>query len=173
MPNKKAGSVTEDIALAVTSSLKGSLDLKVGMHGLLNTAFGKLSFTDNALAENLRSIMIALFDNKPAGAKGKFITKATIKSTQGKPVALNIQIIDPSSQLFMQSIDARNDPVIGKNTGSKKTGANKDLSSEKSKEKSEAKTAKKKNEKKTPVVPNAIIEKKNDSPVTPAPAVNT
>lgn len=170
MPNKKAGSVTDEIALAVTSSLKGSLDLKVGMHGLLNAAFGKLSFTDKALAENLRSIMIALFDNKPAGAKGKFITKATIKSTQGKPVALNIQTIDPSSQLFMQSIDARNDPVIGKNAGSKKT----DASSEKSKDKSETKAAtkKNKNEKKTPVVPNAIIEKKNDSPVTPAPAVN-
>ncbi len=92
MPNPKVGTVTMDIAAAVKASKGGAVEFRVEKAGIIHGGIGKASFTQQALAENIRAFADAVIKAKPTGAKGNYVKRVAISSTMGVGVK-----IDPSS----------------------------------------------------------------------------
>ena len=92
MPNPKVGSVTMDITQAVNDAKGGSVEFRVEKAGILHVGVGKASFSEEALAENIRAFTDAVNRAKPAGAKGTYLKRVSVASTQGPGVK-----IDPAS----------------------------------------------------------------------------
>jgi len=91
MPNPKTGSVAVDPAKAITEIKKGQLDLRVEKGAaVIHTIIGKLSFDDQKLSENFKTIIDALNTVRPAKLKGKFIREINLKSTQSKAFPVEI-----------------------------------------------------------------------------------
>ena len=89
MPNPRVGTVTMDIATAVKGSKGGSVEFRVEKAGIIHAGVGKVSFTETQLAENIRAFIEAVNRAKPAGSKGNYIRKISIKSTMGPGVKLD------------------------------------------------------------------------------------
>ena len=83
MPNPRVGTVTMDVAGAVKGAKGGSVEFRVEKAGIVHGGVGKASFTEKALAENIRAFVDAVNKSKPAGAKGTYIRKVSIKTTMG------------------------------------------------------------------------------------------
>jgi large subunit ribosomal protein L1 len=94
MPNPKVGTVTMDVTKAVTESKGGAVEFRVEKAGIVHAGVGKASFTEAALAENLRAFVDALVKAKPSGAKGTYLKRIALSSTMGPGVR-----IDTSSAL--------------------------------------------------------------------------
>lgn len=83
MPTPKAGTVTTDVVTAVREIKKGKIEFKLDKHGVCNNGIGKLSFSKEALVENMRTLLLALVRAKPASAKGQYIISIAVSSTMG------------------------------------------------------------------------------------------
>ncbi len=83
MPNPKVGTVTADIAKAVNDAKGGAVEFRVEKAGIVQAGIGKVSFTEEALQENIRAFADAVIRAKPAGAKGTFLKRISVTSTQG------------------------------------------------------------------------------------------
>jgi len=83
MPTPKAGTVTNDIATAVREIKAGRIEFKNDKHGVVATAVGKLSFSQEKLAENIRTFIQAVSKAKPAGTKGHYMVSLALSSTMG------------------------------------------------------------------------------------------
>jgi large subunit ribosomal protein L1 len=81
MPNPKTGTVTDDIAKAVTDVKGGKIDFKVDKNGIVHTRIGKVSFTPDKLVENAQEIISTILKLKPSAAKGTYIKSVAISST--------------------------------------------------------------------------------------------
>ncbi len=92
MPNPKVGTVTMDIKKAVQDAKGGAVEFRAEKAGVIHAGVGKVSFTEQALAENLRAFLEALVKAKPTGAKGTYVRKIALSSTQGPGVG-----VEPSS----------------------------------------------------------------------------
>lgn len=92
MPNPKAGTVTMDVAKAVTEVKAGKIDFKVDKYGIIHAAVGKVSFEKNALIENVQELLDIIGKLKPSSSKGAYVRSLTISSTQSPGVK-----IDPKS----------------------------------------------------------------------------
>jgi large subunit ribosomal protein L1 len=92
MPNPKVGTVTPNVAQAVKDAKGGAVEFRVEKAGIIHAGIGKVSFTDEAIAANVRALVEALTRSKPSGAKGQYIKKIAISSTMGPGVK-----IEPSS----------------------------------------------------------------------------
>jgi large subunit ribosomal protein L1 len=90
MPNPKLGTVTADVAGAVKAVKGGQVEFRAEKAGIIHAGIGKASFTEQALAENVRAIFGAVQKAKPAGAKGSYIRKVTISSTMGPGITLDL-----------------------------------------------------------------------------------
>lgn len=90
MPNPKLGTVTADIAGAVKAVKGGQVEFRAEKAGIIHAGIGKASFSEEALVQNLRAFYGAVQKAKPAGAKGSYIRKATICSTMGPGVTLDL-----------------------------------------------------------------------------------
>ncbi len=88
MPNPKTGTVTMDVAKAVSDIKGGKIDFRVDKHANLQFIIGKTSFTDEALLENYQAALDEVLRLKPASAKGRYITKATLSTTMGPGIPL-------------------------------------------------------------------------------------
>lgn len=88
MPSPKAGTVTQDVGKAVKEIKKGKIELKNDKTGGVHVACGKLSFPDEALLENARSVIRAVIDQRPASVKGEYLKTVAIASTQGPGLKL-------------------------------------------------------------------------------------
>jgi len=89
----------------------------VERQGVIQAALGKGSFTEEALLENIKAFMIALVDCKPEGFKGKYLTKVSLKSTQGRGVTVDLASVDPSNAKFMlnpEKLSSKLNPVFQK-----------------------------------------------------------
>src|SRR5579863_979562 len=91
MPNPKTGTVTPDVAKAVTEIKGGKIEFRVDRHGNLHFIIGKSSFADNALLENYAAAIDEIMRLKPSAAKGRYLRKAAITTTMapGIPVDPN------------------------------------------------------------------------------------
>jgi len=89
MPNPKVGTVTVDVAGAVKASKGGAVEFRVEKAGIIHGGIGKASFSAEALEANIKAFADAVIKAKPAGAKGNYVKKIAISSTQGKGVKID------------------------------------------------------------------------------------
>jgi len=89
MPNPKVGTVTADTAQAVKDAKGGSIEFRVEKAGIIHAGVGKASFTEEALAENVRALADAVNRAKPSGAKGTYLKRIAVASTQGPGVRVD------------------------------------------------------------------------------------
>jgi large subunit ribosomal protein L1 len=89
MPNPKTGSVTFDVAQAVSDSKGGKVDFRVERSGIVHAGIGKVSFAEEKLADNVRTLVETLQKLKPATAKGIYMKSISISSTMGPGVKIN------------------------------------------------------------------------------------
>ena len=93
MPNPKTGTVTMDVAKAIKDIKGGKVDFRVDKNGNLSFLIGKLSFTEQALDENLKAVADEIKRLKPSTVKGRYVTKATITSTMNPGVPVDPAVI--------------------------------------------------------------------------------
>lgn len=91
MPNPKLGTVTQDVTAAVKAAKGGEVQFRCEKAGIVHAGVGKVSFEEAALADNVRAFIGAISKAKPSGAKGTYITKASVSSTMGPGLKLDVQ----------------------------------------------------------------------------------
>lgn len=89
MPNPKVGTVTANIAEAVTNAKAGQIRYRNDKNGIIHATIGKANFDQNKLKENLEALIIALKRSKPATSKGVYIKKVNISTTMGAGVTID------------------------------------------------------------------------------------
>ena len=90
MPNPKTGTVTPDVAKAVEEFKGGKVEFRTDKFANVHVPVGKVSFSEADLAQNIESVVEELKRLKPAGAKGQYIKKASISSTMGPSVKIDV-----------------------------------------------------------------------------------
>ena len=89
MPNPKLGTVTVDIGEAVKAAKAGQVEFRTEKAGIIHSGIGKASFSEEQLAENAAAFMAAIQKARPAGAKGTFIKRVAVSSSQGPGVRVD------------------------------------------------------------------------------------
>lgn len=97
MPNPKTGTVTTDVATAVNEVKAGKVEFRVDKTGVVHAPVGKIQFETGKLIENAESLISAVLRAKPSAAKGKYVRSATLCSTMGPGITLDIS--DVTSKL--------------------------------------------------------------------------
>jgi large subunit ribosomal protein L1 len=90
MPNPKTGTVTLDVAKAVTEIKAGKVEFRTDKAGVIHAPVGKLSFTKDKLAENATALIEAVVRAKPSAAKGRYVQGVTMASTMSPGVDLDV-----------------------------------------------------------------------------------
>jgi len=91
MPNPKSGSVTDDVAKAVTDVKGGRVEYRTDKNGNLHLIVGKKSFSTEDLLENYAAIIDEVYRAKPAAAKGRYVRSVTLSSTMGPGIKIDPQ----------------------------------------------------------------------------------
>ena len=89
MPNPKSGTVTMDVAKAVSDVKAGKVEYRVDKQAICHVIFGKKSFGKDKLLENVTAIMDAIIKAKPAAAKGTYLKSVAIATTMGPGIKVN------------------------------------------------------------------------------------
>jgi large subunit ribosomal protein L1 len=97
MPNPRVGTVTMDVATAVKGAKGGAVEFRVEKAGIVQAGVGKASFSDQQLVENIKAFVDAVVKSKPPGAKGTFVRKISVSSTQGVGVKVEAGSVGVSS----------------------------------------------------------------------------
>lgn len=92
MPNPKTGTVTMDIAKAVSEVKAGKIDFKVDKYGIIHTSIGKISFTADQIVDNAKEVINTIIKLKPSAAKGAYVLSIYLSTTMSPGVQ-----IDPKS----------------------------------------------------------------------------
>lgn len=90
MPNPKTGTVTPDVAKAVTDIKGGKIEIRIDKHANMHFVIGKVSFSPDQLADNFRTALDEVHRLKPASAKGRYIHKAALSTTFGPGIPLDV-----------------------------------------------------------------------------------
>lgn len=94
MPTPKAGTVTADVAKAVTELKAGKIEFKMDKNAGMHVAVGKLSFTSDKLVENIIAYLNAVLRAKPQTAKGQYIKTAYLSSTMGPGIRIDMRELE-------------------------------------------------------------------------------
>ena len=89
MPNPKLGTVTSDISKSVKDAKSGQVKFKNDKAGIVHAGIGKLSFSEDDILDNLKTIYSSIVKSKPDTIKGSFVKKVTIASTMGIGLQIN------------------------------------------------------------------------------------
>ena len=89
MPNPKAGTVTMDVAKAISDIKAGKIEYRLDKANIIHVPVGKVSFTEEQLNENFQTLINAIVKAKPAAAKGQYLKSVVIASTMGPGVKIN------------------------------------------------------------------------------------
>ncbi|MDD2458851.1 MAG: 50S ribosomal protein L1 [Eubacteriales bacterium] len=89
MPNPKSGTVTMDITKAINEIKAGKIEYRLDKTNIIHCPIGKVSFGQEKLAENFKTLMDAVIKAKPAAAKGHYLRSVTITSTMGPGIKVN------------------------------------------------------------------------------------
>jgi large subunit ribosomal protein L1 len=90
MPNPKLGTVTADVVQAVKDAKGGQVQYRAEKAGIVHAGVGKVSFSEAALIENVRALVGAISRAKPSGIKGSYIKRASLSSTMGPGIKLDL-----------------------------------------------------------------------------------
>lgn len=93
MPNPKSGTVVaaDDLPRAINDARKGRVEFKQDKTAIIHVQIGKVSFDEKKLVENLSAVIEAIVRAKPAGAKGQYVKSATLTTTMGPGVPLDLK----------------------------------------------------------------------------------
>ena len=92
MPNPKTGTVTMDIAKAVSEVKAGKIDFKVDKYGIIHTSVGKVSFTPEQIIDNAKEVVNTIIKLKPSAAKGTYVLSIYLSTTMSPGIQ-----VDPKS----------------------------------------------------------------------------
>ena len=98
MPNPKTGTVTQDVKGALKAVKGGQVEFRAEKAGIVHAGIGKLSFTEDAIVENVRAFFDAVSRAKPSGVKGTYIKKVSLSSTMGPGLKLDIAALSGADQ---------------------------------------------------------------------------
>ena len=90
MPNPRLGTVTPNVTEAVRAAKGGQVEFRAEKAGIVHAGVGKASFTDEALADNVRAFVGAITRGKPSGVRGTYIQKVSVSSTMGPGVRIEL-----------------------------------------------------------------------------------
>jgi large subunit ribosomal protein L1 len=93
MPNPKTGTVTPDVAKAVTEIKGGKIEFRVDKHSNVHFIVGKAAFTETQLEENIKAALDEISRAKPSSAKGRYIQKGTVTTTFGPGIPLDVNAL--------------------------------------------------------------------------------
>ena len=93
MPNPKSGTVvsSEDLSRAISDARKGRVEFRLDRTSIIHVPIGKVSFDEQKLLENLTALIEAVLKAKPSGAKGQYIKTASVSSTMGLGIKLDLK----------------------------------------------------------------------------------
>jgi large subunit ribosomal protein L1 len=94
MPNPKSGTVTVDVAKAVTEVKSGKIDFKVDKTGIIHASIGKVSFTADQLRDNAKEFINTLIKLKPTSAKGTYVKSVFLSSTMSPGIKIDPKSVD-------------------------------------------------------------------------------
>jgi len=94
MPNPKAGTVTMDVAKAITDIKAGKIEYRLDKSNIIHCPIGKASFGQEKLADNFHAIMNAIIKAKPSAAKGIYLRSVSVAATMGPGIKMNPLKID-------------------------------------------------------------------------------
>lgn len=97
MPNPKSGTVTQDVAKAISEIKAGKLEFRVDKTAIIHVGVGKLSFDEKKLCDNVHALMQAIMKAKPPTAKGKYFRSVYMSSTMGPGVKIDTASIESQS----------------------------------------------------------------------------
>ena len=89
MPNPKIGTVTRDIAKAVSEVKAGRIEFRVEKNGIVHNGVGKVSFSKDAIVENIKVFIGAIVKARPQAVKGIYMKKITVSTTMGPGLKLD------------------------------------------------------------------------------------
>jgi large subunit ribosomal protein L1 len=90
MPNPRLGTVTQNVAEAVRAAKGGQVEFRAEKAGIVHAGVGRASFTEAALADNVRAFVGAIVRGKPSGVRGTYIKKVSVSSTMGPGVKVEL-----------------------------------------------------------------------------------
>ena len=94
MPNPKSGTVTVDVAKAVTEVKSGKIDFKVDKTGIIHASVGKVSFTADQIRDNAKEFINTLIKLKPSSAKGTYVKSVFLSSTMSPSIKIDSKSVD-------------------------------------------------------------------------------
>jgi large subunit ribosomal protein L1 len=97
MPNPKTGTVTVDVAKAVTDIKGGKIEFRVDRHSNLHFIIGKASFSPEMLSQNYFAALDEVLRLKPSSAKGRYVRKITLSTTMGPGIPIDPNRIKPDA----------------------------------------------------------------------------
>jgi large subunit ribosomal protein L1 len=99
MPNPKTGTVTFDVARAVTEIKAGKVEFRTDKTALVHVPVGKMSFAPEKLVDNASTLIASVLKAKPAAAKGKYVKGATLSSSMGPGISLDIAALEAAAKV--------------------------------------------------------------------------
>lgn len=93
MPNPKSGTVTFEVGKAVKEITAGRVDYRTEKTGIVHVPIGKVSFDNEKLLENAKSVLRAVVKAKPSSSKGKYLKKLSVSSTMGVGVPVDVATV--------------------------------------------------------------------------------
>jgi large subunit ribosomal protein L1 len=93
MPNPKLGTVTPDVTAAVQAAKGGQVEYRVEKAGIIHAGVGKASFSEDALKENVKTLISAVLQAKPSGAKGQYLKRVALSSTMGPGIRVDVDSV--------------------------------------------------------------------------------
>lgn len=97
MPNPKTGTVTPDFEKAISALKKGKIELRVDKEGNLHNIFGKVSFDEKNLEENINAIIKKVLESKPSSSKGTYIRSMTLTTSMGPGIHIDTSTLSRKS----------------------------------------------------------------------------
>lgn len=93
MPNPKAGTVTPDVGATIAEIIKGRVEYRTDKLGQIHNMFGKVSFSEEQLKDNLKTFLKAIQDSKPSTLKGSYIKNLSVATSMGPGIMLDMSSV--------------------------------------------------------------------------------